>query len=69
MLPYSKFPKIKSAFGMVQDIHFYNEIIEIVLSEKSLQRSTRMRKKGVRNSSACGKSQGRVPVVSNQTIK
>jgi hypothetical protein len=42
MLPYSKFPKIKSAFGMVQDIHFYNEIIEIVLSEKSLQRSTRV---------------------------
>jgi hypothetical protein len=42
MLPYNKFPKIKSAFCMVQDIHFYNEIIEIVLSEKSLQRSTRV---------------------------
>jgi hypothetical protein len=27
---------------MVQDIHFYNEIIEIVLSEKSFQRSTRV---------------------------
>ena len=29
---------------MVQDIHFYNEIFEIdlVLSEKSLQRSTRI---------------------------
>jgi hypothetical protein len=28
---------------MVQDIHFYNEIIEIVLSEKSFQRSVAMK--------------------------